>query len=496
MKTRKFIIGRRAALAVPLTIALLAGAASSMSSTAPTKPAAPSARAIEVADSLSEAFRGAAAAITPSVVNIATVATPIAPSEGSQQLPPQIPEEFRRFFRFGPGENPFGQPGVMPERRGEGSGVIIWEDSYILTNNQVVDGATEITVRLHDEREFNATVVGIDPESDLAVIHIEASGLTPARLGDSDTLQPGDWIVAVGSPFGLDHTVTAGVVSATGRAGMGLNTYEDFIQTDAAINPGNSGGPMVNLHGEVIGINSAIRSAAGGNNGVGFAIPVNLAMHVADSLIADGTVERGWLGVSVQPLTPDLATSLGIEGEHGALVADVVAGTPAASAGIESGDVITAVDRKPVDAPRTLMNTIAQHEPGDRVTLAVDRGGSSRTFDVTLGQRPGAATLAATPGTARPEATLGLSVQPLTPALAAQLGLQSDSGLVITEVLPGSPADKAGLQAEDVILEAARQPVRSIADLTSAVTQSPKQGLLLKISRAGHPLFMVLKPAS
>ena len=487
---------RRKALVLPAALVLLAGSAAALAATPPETQS--DTKAIEFADSLSAAFRDAAAKISPSVVNIMTTVKAQSISESQRGAPqmPQVPEEFRRFFQFGPqGATPFGGMGQMPEQHGQGSGVIIRQDGYILTNNHVVDGADELTVRLQGGRELPATVVGVDPDSDLAVIHVDATGLPAAHMGNSDALQPGDWVVAVGNPFGLDHTVTAGIVSATGRGDVGLNTFEDFIQTDAAINPGNSGGPMVNLHGEVIGINSAIRSASGGNNGVGFAIPASLAEHVADSLISSGHVERGWLGVSIQPLTPELAASLGQSDAQGALVADVMPDTPAAKAGLESGDIITRVEQTNVDSPRQLMNTVAQHQPGEHIKLAVNRDGSSRTVQVVLGERPGAQQITAVRETPHAAGALGLRVQPLTPELASQLGIETTNGLVITEVQPDSPAARAGLQPEDIVLEAARQPVNSAADLAQAA-QAAKDRLLLMISRDGHPLYVVVKTAS
>lgn len=504
MATLKLLGGRRAALAIPAALAVMAGTAFVATATPDaTSDASPEvSAAIEFADNLSAAFRNAASSISPAVVNIAVVNTPDASplaerGRGGMRSPGQVPDEFRRFFRFGPEGATPDAPRPAPERRGQGSGVIIRSDGYILTNNHVVDDADEVTVRLQDGRELEATVVGLDPDSDLAVIRVDASGLPTARFGDSDRVRTGDWIVAVGNPFGLDHTVTAGVVSATGRGEMGLSTYEDFIQTDAAINPGNSGGPLVNLHGEVIGINSAIRSASGGNNGVGFAIPAKLARHVADSLIESGRVERGWLGVSVQPLTQDLARTMGYAEARGALVADVMPETPAAAAGLASGDVIVRVGDEPVDSARELINAIAQHEPGRRVSLGIDRNGESRSIDVTLGERPGAAQIASTPqDSASAEGKLGMSVQALTPELAAQLGIEAARGVVVTEVKSDSPAQKAGIRAEDVILEAGREPIGSPADLARAAKEAGDSGVLLRVSRDGRVRFVVVKPGS
>ncbi len=492
---------RRANLSLAAALALAAGAAGSLASgpqqsdDARSTPRVPSSNSITLADSLSAAFREATSAISPSVVNITTVQR-VAASPGNLTQQPdmsQIPEEFRRFFDFGnePRSPLNAQPGPMPERRGQGSGVIIRSNGYILTNNHVVEDAGELKVRLDNGREYDATVVGTDPESDLAVIKIEAEDLPAARFGNSDNLQPGDWVVAVGNPFGLDHTVTAGVVSGTGRAGMGLNTYEDFIQTDAAINPGNSGGPMINLHGEVVGINAAIRSSSGGSIGIGFAIPSSIALNVADSLIEHGTVQRGWLGVSIQPLTPELASSFDYEGSDGALIAQVRPDTPAAKAGLEAGDIVTRVGDRAIDSPQELMNTIARYAPGEKVTLTIAREGETRTNEVKLGERPSQPQLVSgSSGDA--DSALGMQVQPLTEDLAEQLGLDAREGLIITQVEPGSPAADAGLQPEDVILEAARKPVRTAAELAQ-LSREHEDGLLLKVSRDARVLFLVVK---
>ncbi len=461
-------------------------------------PAPP--QAISQAESISAAFRDAAKTISPSVVNITMVDRPDNVSFNQQQPQlrfrrQQVPDEFfRRFFGDGQGDViPFNiQPQPAPERRGQGSGVIIKSDGYILTNNHVVQGADELHVKLSDGHEYPATVVGTDPDSDLAVVKIDATGLPAAKFGDSDALQQGDWVVAVGNPFGLDHTVTAGVVSAKGRGNIGLNTYEDFIQTDAAINPGNSGGPLVNLRGEMVGINSAIHSSTGGSDGIGFAIPSNLAQHVAQSLMDDGRVDRGWIGVGVQPLTPDLASAFNYTGSTGVVVTDVMDGTPAQESGLQSGDIIVEVDRRPIDSPRALVNTIGQREPGDRIRLTVARNGSEQVVPVTLALRPGEAQVTSTPQASQPQSSLGLAVQPLNEDLRQQLGISAGSGLLVTDVQSGSAADRAGLQPEDVIVEANHSPVSSARDLANQ-TRDLSKGVLLKIDRGGRALYMVIK---
>ena len=452
---------------------------------------------IDVANALSTAFRSAAARIDPSVVSImvtkAAQTSPVALGND------RMPEEFRRFFdQMSPGRTPGpngGRAPSAPKAHGEGSGVIVSEDGRILTNNHVIEGADSIRVKLSDGTEHTAAVVGADPEPDLAVLKIDASGLTAARIGVSPSLLPGDWVVAVGSPFGLDHTVTAGVVSATGRADVGLNTFEDFIQTDAAVNPGNSGGPLINLKGEVVGINSAIRTGGGmGSNGVGFAIPSSTFKRVMDSLIADGRVHRGWLGVSTQPLTQDLAASLSAESPKGALVSEVVDAAPAAKAGLQPGDIITEVNGRAVASPRELVNAIGGLSPGDQANLKIVRAGSTESLAVHLGTRPSKAELATGVGSANPELSFGMSLQPLTKELAEQFGVKSDSGVVISDIEPGSAAEEAGLEPGDVILEAAGKKVDSPAAVAAASRDAAKgKGLLLKVKNQAGTRFVVVK---
>jgi serine protease Do len=480
-----------AAIALALTASALVGAGATTTSAATTTRGNDS-TAIDFAQSLSTAFRQAAADISPSVVNITSVEKMT--SNGTIEMAPDGTEEFfRRFFGNDPRFRMTPQQTPAPERRGQGSGVILRTDGYILTNNHVVEGADKLTVRLGDGRELTAKVVGTDPDSDLAIIHVDASGLPAAHMGNSDDMQPGDWVVAVGNPYGLDHTVTAGVVSALGRAGIidpEQQPYEDFIQTDAAINPGNSGGPLVNLHGEVIGINAAIRTSNGGSDGIGFAIPSNLAEHVAQSLIDNGKVERGFLGVHVQPLTPALARNFDFDGK-GVLVNNVEDDTPAAKAGMKSGDIICKLNGQQVDSPNKLVNAIGQMEPGDKVTLSVTRDGQEQQFKITLAERPPTSQLAMKPGSSSTD--LGLTLQPLTPQLAQQLGTAVTEGLVVVQVEPDSAAAEAQppLQAEDIILEANHQPVRTPQDLASAAG-SATHGVLLKVIRSGQTFYVVL----
>jgi serine protease Do len=469
--------------------------------------ARPSPEAVRVAGELSEAFRGAAAAVKPSVVNIRAEHAPAStPAAMQGEGLPGGEEFFKQFFGGeGPqmrGGAPKGAPRNAPRPRqfqgapamSEGSGIIARADGYIVTNNHVVDGATKLIVHLQDGRDLPAKVVGTDPETDLAVVKVDATGLTAATFGNSDDMQPGDWVVAVGSPFGLRETVTAGIVSAIGRTEVGVGTYENFIQTDTPINPGNSGGPLVNLHGEVIGINTAIRTASGGSNGIGFAIPSSTFSGVSDMLIANGHVDRGWLGISAQPLTEDLAASFNTTTDAGVLVSDVIPDSPAAKSGLQSGDTITSVNDHAVKSPRELTTAIGTMAPGKQVTLHILREGKPDNLG-RLGTRPGAKELAGGKAAEGESSdSMGLALQPLTPELAKELNVPDQKGLVVSEVAPDSPAAKAGLQEGDVIFKAGDKPVESLESLRGAWDATAKdKGLLLKIRRGTASLFMVLK---
>jgi serine protease Do len=383
-----------------------------------------------------KAFVAVAQVVGPAVVQVQTVTKVTGSSfPGFDMNPPGFPDfpggdPFQFFF------GPHGGEQKDYYTEGNGSGVIVSPEGYILTNNHVVEGAKEIKVALTDGREFDATVVGTDPSSDIAVIKIEAEGLPVAPLGNSDDLQVGDWVAALGSPFGLENTVTAGIVSATGRTNMRLADYEDYIQTDAAINPGNSGGALVNLDGQVVGINTAIASRTGGYMGVGFAIPVNQAREVMDQLIDTGKVTRGWLGVSIQDVTPELRETLGLDdGVKGALVGEVMPDTPAGKAGLEVGDVIVGIDGKAVSDANELRNRVAVTRPGKQVHLALLRNGGERSVTVTVGERPSDLTPASntTPGgpsTRSERETVVLDVEGFGEAARAGIA----SGMVILKV--------------------------------------------------------------
>ena len=388
----------------------------------------------------------------------------------------------RRFFG--------GPPRGQPRQQSLGSGFIIDPDGSILTNNHVVNNAQKIVVKLADEREFDAKIVGRDPKTDIAVIKIEAKGELPAApLGDSSRLEVGEWVVAIGNPFGLDNTVTAGIVSAKGRH-IGAGPYDDFIQTDASINPGNSGGPLINLRGEVIAINTAIFSQSGGNIGIGFATPINLAKEILPQLKSKGKVTRGWLGVSIQEVTPDLATSLGLEQHRGGLVSDVTKNGPAERAGIKAGDVIVQFGDMEIKQANELPALVARLRPETTARVRLLRDKKELTLSVTVGELKEAEVVA----TAKEKGELGLAVQKVTPDMAESLGLDRAQGVVITGVEPGSLADEAGLQAGDVILEINRKAVRDLADYRKAVAETKKGArLLFLVKREGASLFVTLK---
>jgi len=378
-------------------------------------------------------------------------------------------------------------------QKGAGSGFVIRKDGMVVTNNHVIDDAKDITVVFGDGRELSATVVGRDPKTDLAVLKVEGKGDLPvARLGDSDGLDVGDWVVAIGNPFGLSNTVTAGIVSAKGRA-IGAGPYDDFIQTDAPINPGNSGGPLFNEAGEVVGINTMIFSQGGGNIGIGFAIPINLAKKLIPELEDKGHVTRGWLGVSIQKLTPELGESLGVTDGHGALVAQVTDGSPAATAGIEPGDVITTFDGKTVKDSAALPTLVAGSAIGGNVSVGLVRNGAAKTVEVKVAKL---ADETATNDKAPASGKWGLRLRELTPEDRAQRELDAKEGVLVGAVEPGSPAEEAGIKAGDVIVEANRKKVSSVAQVRdeAAKVADGKPLLLLVKPTDGNDRFAALSP--
>ncbi len=406
---------------------------------------------------------------------------------------------------FGPG--PFGQPnpfeqfrhffGQIPreyKQHGLGSGVIVSSDGYILTNNHVAGHADEIHVRLLDKREFTAKVVGKDAKTDLALIKINTNQPLPvAPLGDSNSAQVGDWVVAIGSPFGFTSTVTAGIISAKGRA-LGGN-YDDFIQTDASINPGNSGGPLFNAKGQVIGINTAIYSSTGSNAGIGFAIPIDLAKQVMQQLKQHGKVVRGWLGVEIQEVTPDLAQSFNLPKPEGALVANVEKEGPALKAGIQRGDIIVKFNNLPVQDEHQLPELVAQTPIGDTVPVEVIRNGKHLTIQVKVAELKEEQLASAK--SEEPGSSWGLQVQSITHEIANQLNLNSNKGVVVRGVTPDSPAADAGIQQGDVVLEVNHAKVNTVDDFLSAAKQAKKNksSALLLVQRGSATMYTVIKPA-
>jgi len=450
------------------------------------------------ARSLSSAFRHVADVMRPSVVQIIAIDhDPAMPAGMRGSLPPgldpdRIPEQFRDLL-----PNGRGAPNPGP-RRGQGTGVITTADGLVITNNHVIDGADEFTVVLHDGEEVAAELVGADPETDLAVLRIEHDGLVPASFGDSDDALVGDWVVALGSPFGLRQSVTAGIISALGRETVGLARFENYIQTDAAINPGNSGGPLVNLDGEVIGINAAISSAAGGNDGIGFAIPSRMVQRIVNDLAADGTVERGWLGVNIQPLDGELAASFGHQGRNGVLVSGVLDDTPAAKAGLEAGDIILSIDGRRTDTPAGLARTVAEAQPDAAVELELIRDGESIVRTAVLAARPGSGSNEDAPEAAAEEAAparLGLELAPLEDEWREQAGIRASTGLFVRGVQADGPAAAAGIEPGDAILRIGGTRAETVESFKAALDAIPAdQPVRLLVERSGTTRFVLVKP--
>jgi serine protease Do len=399
---------------------------------------------------------------------------------------------FQQFF----GQQ-FQAPPQQEREQGLGSGVIINADGYILTNNHVIDKATEIKIILPDKRQFPGKVVGADSKTDIAVVKIKATGLPTVTLGDSSKLQVGDYAFAIGNPFGVGETATMGIISATGRNGLDIEDYEDFIQTDAAINPGNSGGALLNARGEVIGINTAILSGgSGGNQGIGFAIPINMAKYVMEQILKHGKVIRGYIGVGIQDLTPDLAKAFNVPAGKGALIGSVEPNSPGAKAGLQRGDVITELNGQPVNGQNDLRLKVGSMAPGTTVHLKALRNGETRDLTLTLGDAPsgkGPGTNAEGPAENSPMKSV--QVDDLTNGIRQQLGLNPDvKGVVVTEVPDGSPASEAGLQRGDVIEQVNRHPVNSVAEYDRLIHEAGAQPVVLLINRGGNTTFIVVQP--
>ena len=440
--------------------------------------------------SIGQAFVEVAKKAQPSVVNVTTEKTiTVKPWEryGEDFFKGSPFEDFFKGFGFSPREK--GKEYRHKQRSG-GSGVIVDKEGYILTNNHVVDGADKVKIRLNDGREFTAIVKGQDSRTDLAVLHIKAKDLPVATLGDSDKLEVGEWAIAIGSPFGLEHTVTVGVISAKGRTGLGTGTYEDFIQTDASINPGNSGGPLINIDGEVVGINAMIIQPG---TGIGFAIPINMAKQILTDLIKQGKVVRPWLGISVQDLTPEMAEQFQVKEKEGVIVAQIHQGTGAEKAGLASGDIIKSVDDKAIKNTNELIKEIQKKKVGQKVKLNVVRDGKPTTIEITLTAMPD-----------KPEALkekeseekLGARVQELTPQLSARYRISSEikRGVVVISVGEGSPADELGLQEGDVILEINRKKIETTKDFERAIKDiNLDKGIVFRLHRRGNTFYHSFK---
>src|SRR5881296_3439711 len=433
---------------------------------------------------MEDAFSAVADRVTPAVVHVSTV-----PKKTPGGAPEEAPERFKEFFGEEFYERYFRRR-PREDARATGSGVLVDPKGYILTNNHVIENAQDITVRLSDGRKFTAKLVGRDPKTDLAVLKVEApSPLPAAELGDSDHLRVGQWAIAIGNPFGLDRTVTVGIISATARNRVGVATYENFIQTDASINPGNSGGPLLNLDGKVIGINTAIVAAG---QGIGFSIPINQAKEVMRQLIASGRVVRGWLGIAIQDVTDELAGTFGVK--EGVLVAEVMKGGPAEAAGVRQGDVIVELNGAPIKEVPELQRRVAAVAPGQPVRLKVIRERKPVALSVTVTEMPAEEPVLA--GAPEDEGW-GLSVEPLSGDAAAQLGLTIATGLLVTDVVAGSPADKAGLRRGDVIVEVGKKPVADPATLFRTLAQlKPGDRVLVFVQRpssGGRAEYLVME---
>ncbi len=426
-------------------------------------------------------------AVRPSVVNISTTKTVTMRSPFGDLFDHPL---FEKFF----GEE-FGFRGPHPREfrtTSLGSGVIVSADGYILTNNHVIEDAEEIEVTFFDKRTLKGEVVGTDPKSDLAVIKVEAEGLPAAKFGSSGDLKVGEVVIAIGVPFGLSHTTTMGIVSAVGRSNVGIAEFEDFIQTDAAINPGNSGGAMVNIKGELVGINTAIFSTSGGYMGIGFAIPSDMAKSVLQSIIKHGKVIRGWLGVTIQNLTPELAKEFGIEEEKGAVVTDVLDDSPALKGGLERGDVIVEFAGGKVESATGLKNMVAETAPGKTVKIKVLRDGKEKVLGVTLDEYP--EQLAAERGGFE-NALRGVNVQDLSPELRESLDIPKHvNGVIVTGIEPGSPA-RGAVARNDIIREINRREIENLEGYRKAVSQiGPRESVLLLVYRQGRNLYLTIRP--
>ena len=444
--------------------------------------------------------KGADGAVLGNSMGFAAVFKPALPAVVSitssrvvkaQQMPLFNDPFFQQFFG-----NQFPRAPQQQRERGLGSGVIVSPDGYILTNNHVIDKATDIKVTLRDKREFPGKVVGADPKTDIAVVKITATGLPTVSFGDSSKLEVGDYAFAIGNPFGVGETATMGIISATGRNGLSIEDYEDFIQTDAAINPGNSGGALLNGRGELIGINTAILSGgSGGNQGIGFAIPINMAKYVMDQILKHGKVVRGYIGVGVQEVTPDLAKAFNVPAETGALVGSVVEGSPGDKAGLKRGDIVAELNGQPINGNNDLRLRIGAMTPGTVIHLKIIRNGKAQDVSVTLGEAPAGKGGNAGGGAAENSPMQGVQVEELTNDIRQQLSLGPDvEGVVVADVPEDSAAAEAGLQRGDVIQQVNRKPVNSVDDYDRLISEAGKESIVLLVNRRGSTTFIVVQP--
>jgi serine protease Do len=436
----------------------------------------------------SRAFSEIVDAVSPTVVNISTTKV--------------IRRDTRSLFEdpFFDLFNPFHDYGVPKKWKEQslGSGVIVSSDGYIITNNHVVEKGDEIKVTLFDKRTFKGKIVGADPKTDIAIVRIDARDLPTLTWGDSEKLQVGEFVLAIGNPYSLSHTVTMGIISAVGRANVGIADYEDFIQTDAAINPGNSGGPLVNIKGELIGINTAIFSRTGGYQGIGFAVPSNMVRLVMDQLVQKGKVTRGWIGVTIQELTPELAQKFGLKKSNGALVSDVVKDSPAGKAGITRGDVIVEFNGKEVKDVSNLRNMVAQSKIGSEISMRIFRSGKEYTVKVFIIELPREVAEVVPdqlPNDANVEVLTGLTVMDLTKEIIRQLGFNKDErGVVVVKVEPGSPADEAEIKKGDILKEIDKKSINNAEDFNRIASNIKKDDtVLLFINRGGKKFYVILK---
>jgi serine protease Do len=465
---------------------------------------APEAHAADARDK-APVVRGPGASFADVVDAVAPAVVGVHSEKFVQMQHPDVPfgdDLFRRFFgQSEPERAP--QPRRQPNKeyrfsqRGMGSGIIIDAEGHILTNNHVVDGVDEVNITLPDKRTFDVEVIGTDPQTDLAVLKIKGKvpkDLPVARLGDSDKGRVGDWVLAFGAPFGYEQTVTAGIISAKGRGNVGVADYEDFIQTDAAINPGNSGGPLVNMDGEVIGINTAIATRVGQYAGVGFSIPINMIKNIMPTLLKGQTVKRGLLGVVIQQVDPEMAKQFGVDASKGALVAQVNEDSAADKAGVKVGDIILRFNGKEIDDVNHLRNVVAATPPGSKIEMVVLRDGKEKKLTATVGELTTAETAAAKGEPAKDVAELGLSVEPLTDDKAKQLGYEGDQGVLVASVEDDGAAAAAGIQPGDLIVEVNRTAVNSVGAFRDAVTKAKdKESLLMLVKRQESSRFVILK---